>query len=96
MGIQKLIEDRGWESTISNIPRFIAKVVHEFYANLSDYIVVQGEPQFEKVFVRGHVYEFSSRAICEYLNIPIPENFTFEKEYVIDDVATELLGYKCM
>ena len=97
LGLQKLVEDRGWESTISNIPRFVTKVVHKFYANLSDNIPVQGEPQFEKVFVRSHIYEFYPRtAICEYLNIPIPENFNFEKEYVLDDVAAELLGYKCV
>ena len=81
-------------STISNIPRFITKVVHEFHANLSDNILVKGEEQFEKVFVRGHVYEFSPRVISEYLNISIPEDFVFEKDYVLDDVAFELLGYK--
>ena len=48
------------------------------------------------MFVKGHIYEFSPRVICEYLNIPIPENFVFEKDYVLDDVATELLGYKCV
>ena len=94
LGVHKLVEDKGWESTVSNIPRFITKVVHEFYTTLSDNILVQGEPQFERVFVRGHIYEFSSRAICEYLNIPIPENFNFEKDYVLDDVATKLHGYK--
>ena len=30
--VQKIVEDRGWGSTISNIPRFVTKVVHEFYA----------------------------------------------------------------
>ena len=49
-----------------------------------------------KVFVRGHIYEFSPRAIYEYLNIPILEIFSFEKEYVLDDVAIELQGYKCV
>ena len=96
LGVQKLIENRSWESAISNIPRFITKVVHESYANLSDNIVVQGKAQFEKVFVKGHVYKFSPRVISEYFNIPIPGNFNFEKEYVLDDVATELLGYKCV
>ena len=38
--VQKLVEDRGWGFTISNIPRFVTKVVDEFYANLSDNIVV--------------------------------------------------------
>ena len=79
---------------MSNIPLFLTTVVHEFYANLSDNIAVEGEEQFEKVFVRGHVYEFSPRVINEYLNISIPEDFVFENDYVFDDVATELLGYK--
>ena len=56
VGVQKIIEDKGWGSTISNIPQFITKVVHEFYANLSDNIVVQDEDQCEKVFLRGHIY----------------------------------------
>ena len=87
-------------------------MVHEFYANLSDNIVVQGEDQFEKFFVRGHIYEFSPGVICEYLNttipenftlviyeylnITIPENFTFEKDYALDGVEIELLRYKCV
>ena len=53
--------------------------MNEFYANLTNNIVVQGEDQFEKVFVKGHIYEFSPRVIYKYLNITIPENFTFEK-----------------
>ena len=94
VGVQKIMDERGWGSIVSNIPRFITQVVHEFYANFSDNIVVEGEDQFEKVFVRGHVYEFSPRVISEYLNISIPAHFNFEKYYVLDDVATKLLGYK--
>ena len=48
LGVQRLIEDRSWMSTISNIPRFVTKVVYEFYANLSNNIVVQRDPQCEK------------------------------------------------
>ena len=48
------------------------------------------------MFVWGHIYEFSPRVIYDYLIIPIPKNFVFEKDYVLDDVATELLGYKCV
>ena len=70
--------------------------MHEFYANFSDNILIQREPQFEKVFVRGHIYEFSPSALYEYLNITIPEDFDFEKDYVLDDIATEILGYKCV
>ena len=74
------MSERGWGSTVLNIPYFVTKVVHEFYANVSDNILVEGEEQFEKVFVRGHVYDFSSRVISEYLNISIPEDFVFEKD----------------
>ena len=88
------MDERGWVPTISNVPRFVTKVMHEFYVNLSDNIVIEGNNQYEKVFVRGHVYEFSPRVICEYLNISIPKNFKFKKDYVLDDIATELLGYK--
>ena len=63
---------RGWESTVSNILRFVTKVIHKFYANLSDNMLVEGEDQFEKVFFWGHVYEFSPRVISEYFNISIP------------------------
>ena len=51
--------------------------MHEFYANLSENIVVEGDNQFERVFVRRHIYEFSPRVISEYLNIYIPEHFNF-------------------
>ena len=46
------------------------------------------------MFLRGHVYEFSPRVVSEYLNISIREDFVFEKDYVVDDVPFELLGYK--
>ena len=58
VGVQKIVEERGLGSTISNIPWFVTKVVHEFYVNLCDNMVVQGEDQFEKVFVRGTSISF--------------------------------------
>ena len=57
-------------------------------------MLVKGDDQFEKVFVRGHVYDFLPRVISEYLNISIPENFNFERDYVLDIIAFELLGHK--
>ena len=92
--VERIVCERGWESTVSNIPRFVTKAIHEFYANLNDNMLVEGEEQFEKVFVRGHFYDFSPRVISEHLNIPLPENFNFERDYVLDDVASKLLGYK--
>ena len=94
IGIQKIIKERGWESTISIVTRFVAKVVHKFDANLNDNIVVPREEEFKKVYVRGHIYDFSPRAICTYLNIPIHDYDQNAKAHVLDDVAIELLGYK--
>ena len=85
--VQKIIEEKGRGSTISNIPKFVAKVVHESYANLSDNIEVLGEPQFEMVYVRGHIYNFPPRAICDCLHIPILHDFDFKKDYALNDAA---------
>ena len=70
--------------------------MHEFYDNLSDNIIVLGERQFEKVYVRGHIYNFSRVAICDYLHILVPDDFHFKMDYALDDVAIELLVYKCI
>ena len=94
VGVERIVCERGWEFTISNIPRFVTKVIHEYYANLSDNIVVEREDVYEKVFVKGHVHDFSPRVISEYLNISIPKNFNLERDYALDDVTTELLGHK--
>ena len=48
VGVEQIIYERGWESTVTNIPRFVTKVIHEFYANLSDNIVVKGRVNFKK------------------------------------------------
>ena len=71
----------GWESTIPNVPRFVAKVFHEFYANLNDNVVVLREKEFDKVYVRGHMYDFSPMAIYNYLHIPVLGDVQFEKGY---------------
>ena len=34
--------------------------------------------------------------ICIYLNIPFVDYDENEKKYVLDDVATKLLGHKCV
>ena len=52
-GVQKIIEERGWESTISNVPRFMAKLVYELYANLNDNIADPGKREFERVMLEG-------------------------------------------
>ena len=87
VGVEQIIVERGWESIVTNIHRFVTKVIHEFYANLSDNIVVKRENEFEKVIVKA-VYDFSPGIISEYLNILVPKDFNYEKDYVLDDEAS--------
>ena len=54
--------------------------------------MIKGDDEFEIVFVRGRIYEFSPKVISEYLNISISKNFNYERDYILDDVASELLG----
>ena len=70
----------------------MSKVVHEFYANLIENIFVPREKEFEKVYVRAYVYDFSPKVICNYLNTPYFDLNENKKDYVRDDVASELLG----
>ena len=63
---------------------------------MNDNIVVLGEKEFEKVYVSGHIYNFSPRAIYMYLHILVLVDNPYEKDNVLDDVATKLLGYKCV
>lgn len=87
-GVQKIIKDRGWLSMMSNIPKFVSKAMHEFYANLTENICVLGKKSLKK-FVRDHVYDFSPKAIWNYLNI-LYFDFDDNEDYVLDDVASEL------
>ena len=40
--------------------------------------------------------DFPPLVICTYLNIPFVDQDENEKKYVLDDVAKELLGHKCV
>ena len=68
------------------------ELLENFMQNLSDDVDCKGKPTFRKVFVRGHVYEFSPKAMCEFLNVPIFDFDAFDKDYDMDNVATGLLG----
>ena len=66
VGVEKIVSERGSGSIVSNIPRFFTKLVHEFYANLSENIIVQGRINLKKMFVSKHVYEFSPRSLVSF------------------------------
>ena len=91
---KKIIADREWIHIVSDVKGFIPNVVHEFYANLSENGDVAESLEFEKVYVCCHVYEFSPKAICEYLKIPMYSFNEFDKTYNMDGVASELLMTK--
>ena len=90
----RLLEDREWIHTVSNVKGFIHTVVHEFYANLFEIVNVAESLEFEKVYVHGHIYEFSPKEICEYLKIPMYSFNDFDRTYIMDGVASELLRIK--
>ena len=69
-------------------------MLHEFYANLSKTVDMAKSLEFEKMYVCGHVYEFSPKTICEYLKIPMYSFNEFNKTYIMDVVASELCGTK--
>ena len=94
IGVQKIIKDREWIHTVSDVKGFIPTVVYEFYANLSENLNVAKSLLFEKVYVCGHVYEFSPTAICEFLKILMYSFNEFDKTYIMDGVASELLETK--
>ena len=79
IGVQKIIEDREWIHTISDVKDFISSVIHEFYANLSENIDVAKSLKFEKVYVHHHIYKFSPTTICEFLIIPMYSFNEFDK-----------------
>ena len=89
LGVSKIIIDIGWRQTVCDVKEYVPSIVREFYANLSEDVDSEGKPEFQKVFVRGHVYDFSSKIICDYLKILL---YDFQKDYDMNVIAFELLG----
>lgn len=74
---------------------FVAALVYEFYVNLSPSIMVDGSAQFHKVYVRGHVFNFSAKLINDLFGFGSEEDEVDElsdDEVNKDDIATELYG----
>ena len=92
LSVSKLIVDIGWRQIVCDVKEYVPRIVREFYVNLSDDIDSVGKTTFQKIFITGHVYEFSPKVICDFLKIPLYEFDDFEKDYHMDVVATELLS----
>ena len=85
--MSKIIIDIGWRQTVCEVKEYVPRIIREFYANLSEDANSKGKPEFQKVFVRGHLYDFSPKVIYDYLKILL---YDFDKDYDMDVVASEL------
>ncbi|GMN48101.1 hypothetical protein TIFTF001_017280 [Ficus carica] len=64
---QKKVARKG----LSKAKGIVGVAVHEFYFNLALDIYVSSSPRFFKVYVRGHVFDFSPAKINSYLECPV-------------------------
>lgn len=92
LGIRKIIVDHKWDSTVTNIEEYVPRIMQEFYANLYENVDNKENVKYRKVYVRGHIYKFSLKDICDFLKIHLYDFDDFDKEYDMDKVASELLG----
>ncbi|PON49065.1 hypothetical protein TorRG33x02_318660 [Trema orientale] len=92
LGIVKILKDLQWMKTVTGFEGYVPRIVQEFYCNIHEDMADPLSPFYQKVYVRGHVYEFSFLTIADFLDIPMVELDEYEKEYAIDTVASELLG----
>ncbi|VFQ73737.1 unnamed protein product [Cuscuta campestris] len=74
---------------------YVKKVVQEFFYNLSDSGVTDGDPSYHKVFVRGKLYEFSPSVINTFLGTtPNPVISPIAEETVWNDLTNGLKDYQ--
>lgn len=97
--IIQLLESVHMMVTVTKPKPFIAAIVYEFFANFSSPISVQGSSQYQKVCVRGHVYDFSAELINEYFGLLDYDDLNFwlnrlpsDDELDMDKVATKIKG----
>ncbi|KAM6580519.1 hypothetical protein CsatA_004293 [Cannabis sativa] len=69
-GIVKFIQCHQWENTLSCFKGYIANIVKDFNANLSDDFLDENSRLYRKVYVRGHWFSFSEKDISQALQLP--------------------------
>ena len=80
IAMKKIVHNRKWLKTISNIRRFVPRIVYEFYANMSGQINTKSHPYFCKIYFRGYVYDFSSKVINDFFQAPSFDFDDFQKD----------------
>ena len=71
IGIIKLLNDRKLLDSISFAKPYNRVIVQEFYANLKKGISYDNSHFYERVYLRGHMFEFSPLLISSMLNCSI-------------------------
>ena len=79
IGIIKLLSDRHLLDSVSFAEPYNRVIVQEFYANLKKGISDDNSSFYERVYVCGHMFEFSPLLINSMLNCPLV-NSSREKE----------------
>ncbi|KAM6548649.1 hypothetical protein CsatB_020325 [Cannabis sativa] len=69
-GIVKFIQFHQWENTLTGFIGFIANIIKEFYANLTDDFLDENSRLYRRVYVRGHWFSFSEKDIAQALQLP--------------------------
>ncbi|PON66048.1 hypothetical protein PanWU01x14_112750 [Parasponia andersonii] len=92
LGVLKIIKERKWLKTVTQIEGFIPRIVQEFYCNIHEDMADPTSPFYRKIYLLGHVSDLSYKNIADYLGISMVNIDKFDKEYTIDKVASELLG----
>ncbi|VFQ90474.1 unnamed protein product [Cuscuta campestris] len=64
-----LLEARNLLKSVTLPGSYVKQVIHEFYCNLGEDFVNPAAVSFEKVFVRGKLYTFSSTAVNKFLGL---------------------------
>ncbi|VFQ77323.1 unnamed protein product [Cuscuta campestris] len=64
-----LLDARNFLKSVTLPGSYVKQVIYEFYCNLSEDFVNPAAVSFEKVFVRGKLYTFSSTAVNKFLGL---------------------------
>ena len=64
--IVELLGETNLLGTALKLPTFMSQIILEFYVNLSKDMGNQTSPNFQKMMVRGHTFDFSHSIINQY------------------------------
>ena len=66
----ELLKETNLLNTMSKLLHFVLQIIIEFYVNLSKDMGNLASPNFQRMIVRGHTFEFSPSIIYQYLSCP--------------------------